>query len=73
MMFDPFILDALEGMDAKQLVHASSFMANEATKDFTIITGDGNKVRTHKTILGLKSPVFAAMFEWVDQICLSVT
>ena len=57
----------LQGMNPEQISYASDFMNKESTKDFTIITGDEYKVRVHKTILALKSPVFGAMIEYVNE------
>ena len=61
-MGDPGSQLVSKALDSAQISHAKDFMTDEATLDFALITGDGQKVKVHKAILGLKSPVFAAMF-----------
>ena len=56
-----------------QLAHSLKFYEEEETKDFTFVTKDGHEIRAHRTILAMKSPVFASMFRSITLYFVSIT
>ena len=43
------------------------------TSDFAVVAGDGTRIECHKVILGMRSPVFAAMMSWKEGVAGQVT